>query len=245
MILIQNIKTTPMYGVRALPLTQGRQALVDPWIYPELVKNKWSFRASGCNGHPVAVRGFGPRHNKASILLHRQITNCPAGMVVDHINGDSLDNRGSNLRICSDAQNKRNRKAISGKFKGVTKDARHGRYLAFIEVDNTKHALGRYKDETEAALAYDSAARILHGEFAWLNFPMVPSRFSSIDSIKDNGRINPKVSASGYRGVHFAKARGDWRAYGPSGKDGSRKHLGYFKSAESARDAYLKYTRAG
>jgi hypothetical protein len=100
--------------------------------------------------------------------MHRLIMQAPKGMVVDHINGNGLDNRRCNLRLCTPAQNRRNRHKHAGgrsRFLGVSPcgdkwNARvAGRYL------------GLFDDEVEAAKARDRKARQLYGEHAWLNFP--------------------------------------------------------------------------
>jgi hypothetical protein len=101
--------------------------------------------------------------------MHRFIVGAAAGDVVDHINGDPTDNRRSNLRICTAQENARNRKPHSGReFKGVT--ARLGRFRACILVNGKQVSLGGYETAIEAALAYDRAAAVHHGEFARLNF---------------------------------------------------------------------------
>lgn len=91
----------------------------------------------------------------------------------DHINGNQLDNRRSNLRIATKQENGRNsRKKRSGtrtRYKGVG-IARGGKFVARIKADREQIRLGRFDTEEEAARAYDAAARRYHGEFARLNF---------------------------------------------------------------------------
>lgn len=107
------------------------------------------------------------------IALHREIAMPAEGLVVDHINGDSLDNRRANLRVCTARDNHRNKSPRKGRpFKGVC--ARAGRYRAMVMVDGVQKGAGAYASEIEAAVAYDVAARTHHGEFARLNFH--PSR---------------------------------------------------------------------
>jgi len=109
-------------------------------------------------------------------MLHRLIVGAPVGEVVDHINGDTLDNRRSNLRVCSRAENLWNagkRRHNTSGFKGVCFDKRDGRWYARIRAVGRVHDLGRYKTAEEAAMAYDAKAAELHGPFARLNFPSV------------------------------------------------------------------------
>lgn len=111
----------------------------------------------------------GAKHHK----LARALLNADVESVVDHINGNPLDNRRSNLRLCSRAENARNRAAndrwMGSKYKGVTvyKD----RWKAKITHDGIKCDLGCYENEEDAARAYDKMALLLHREFARLNFP--------------------------------------------------------------------------
>lgn len=109
------------------------------------------------------------------LYLHRLITNCPEDMVVDHINGDSLDNRTINLRICTKLQNQYNQKKHKGHrhslYKGVTfrKDLKSKPWEAFIYAHGKSKRLGYFTTEIEAALAYNEAAQKHYGEFARLN----------------------------------------------------------------------------
>jgi len=102
-------------------------------------------------------------------LLARQMVNAPTKMDVDHINGNTLDNRRSNLRICTHAQNCSNRWGRRGlKYKGISQDG--NRFRAQIVHQKTFYYLGSFKTEDEAAKSYDEAAKRLHGEYAVLNF---------------------------------------------------------------------------
>lgn len=96
---------------------------------------------------------------------------------VDHINGNTHDDRWINLRQCSRLENMRNRslyKNSSTKYKGVNRD--RGKYVASIQVGNKRTYLGRHEDPKVCALMYDEAARKLHKEFARLNFPQEVSQ---------------------------------------------------------------------
>lgn len=93
-------------------------------------------------------------------------------MVIDHINGNGLDNRRCNLRICTQAENVRNnrgRMGMTSQYKGVSKW--EGQWIATITSHGKQVRIGQFATEHEAALAYDAAARELHGEYAHLNLP--------------------------------------------------------------------------
>lgn len=104
--------------------------------------------------------------------LHRVIMNAPPGVQVDHINGDTLDNRRCNLRLCTHKENGHNRKLQGGtsKFKGVTWHKRDRKWQAGIRHNGKQIHLGYFNDDVEAARAYDRAARKYFGEFARVNF---------------------------------------------------------------------------
>lgn len=159
---------------REIPLTRGMVAIVSACDFEWL--NQWKWQAGRTtNGKCYVVRRAtittGVRRN---LSMHRLITHAPRGTEVDHRNGDSLDNRRCNLRICTGTQNKCNRPkgtGASSQFKGVCLDKERSKWKAQIEIDYKSIALGRFDNEIEAAQAYDRAARELHGEFARLNFP--------------------------------------------------------------------------
>jgi HNH endonuclease/AP2 domain len=109
-----------------------------------------------------------------TLSMHRAIMRAPTGAVVDHINGDTLDNRRSNLRVVTQAQNSRNRRKTPGltsAYKGVyyRAEAKSYPWCAIIQVNGMKVQLGQFMTERDAALAYNAAATRLHGEFARLN----------------------------------------------------------------------------
>ena len=96
------------------------------------------------------------------------IMNPPKNMAVDHINGNGLDNRRSNLRICTPSQNSLNRKPhrnSSSRYRGVSFNKKSGKYVAQIIFNRKNRYLGIYENEIDAAIAYENAARELHGDF--------------------------------------------------------------------------------
>jgi hypothetical protein len=154
--------------VRFIPLTQGKFAIVDADDYERLATYKWCASQSG--NRIYAVR----RRQNRTITMQRQIMNAPEGLLVDHIDGNSLNNRKSNLRLCSahqNACNRRPRRNSSSKYKGVSWYKRDKKWQVQIYYNARTIHLGRFDDEVEAALVYDRKATELFGEFAYLNFP--------------------------------------------------------------------------
>ncbi len=105
--------------------------------------------------------------------MYRLIMNAPKGMVVDHYDGNGLNNCRANLRICTRQQNAYNSRRSGGtsQFKGVHFEKATGKWRATITLKGEHFDLGLYDDEVEAARAYDRKAIELFGEFAYLNFP--------------------------------------------------------------------------
>ncbi len=98
------------------------------------------------------------------------------GVLVDHINHNGLDNRKSNLRLCTGSQNIINCfliKSNTSGYKGVSWDKKNKKWLVVIRVNGRKTHIGRYACIKEAAFAYDVEAIKYHGEFANLNFSQV------------------------------------------------------------------------
>jgi hypothetical protein len=143
-------------------------AMVDDEDFDRLNQWKWHRGPSGYVARHIWSRGRSVRFR-----MHREILNCPGGYEVDHINGNPLDNRKSNLRICTKSENQWNKglgKDNTSGFKGVS--AERGKWQARIRVKTVRRHLGLYETPLEAALAYDAAALELHGEFAKTNRSM-------------------------------------------------------------------------
>jgi len=159
--------------VKEIPLTQGKVALVDDEDYEELNKHKWCAQKTGKAFY--AVRNVGKRPHQKHVYMHRQILNAPPGVECDHRNGNGLDNRRCNLRICTSGQNKMNQRPRGGtsQFKGVRWHRQAKRWQAEIMINSKHRYLGLFADETDAARTYDVAARELFGEFARTNFEAI------------------------------------------------------------------------
>ena len=106
------------------------------------------------------------------IYLHKKIMGVGKGVHVDHINHDRLDNRKANLRICTHAENQRNKKKrvdSQFKYKGIFRHGRSKKWTAKLTVDRETFFSFGHTTQEEAALAYNELAKKHHGEFARLN----------------------------------------------------------------------------
>jgi hypothetical protein len=101
-----------------------------------------------------------------TVKLHRWILDAPGRMVVDHINGDSLDNRLCNLRIATVSQNSQNRNGLDSSntsgFRGVSWDKRHKKWYAYLTVNKKRIFLGRYDSKIQAAkIAFEARRKYM------------------------------------------------------------------------------------
>ena len=107
--------------------------------------------------------------NYSKVRLHRLIMNYSGNMFVDHINGNGLDNRKENLRICTNSENNMNsikRKKGTSVYKGVSFDKSRNKYESYITINKKKIHLGRYETEEQAAQAYNNVVENHFGRFA-------------------------------------------------------------------------------
>jgi len=163
---------TPPEGSRIIPLTRGKYALVDEEDYERVMKHNWYCLVTK-DGKEYAVH-----KSKEYLSMHRVIMGLEKTdkRVIDHIFGETLDNRKSQLRICTIQQNSQNSRSSKGmsKYKGVSWDKPRNKWKAQICPSfKTNTFIGRYDTEIEAARAYDTKAKELHGEFAYLNFKCI------------------------------------------------------------------------
>ena len=154
---------------RLLSLTQGQVAIVDASDFVWLSQWNWFARIEKQHTYYAYRTVYGENRVQSTIAMHRLVVGVEAGnpLVVDHINGDGLDNRRVNLRLCESAQNTQNsrmyRNNTSG-FKGVY--LRQGKWAARISVGGKRIELGSFDNPDDAGEAYTKAAKIHHGEFA-------------------------------------------------------------------------------
>lgn len=159
---------------KTIPLSRGLAAIVDDEDYEFLSGFSWhATNANRYGGWYAATNVKNVDGKFRKIKMHRLLTSATKGTEVDHINGNGLDNRKSNLRICTTAQNCKNKKnRKTRRYKGVyPQPYRRLPFRVQIGVNYQRIWVGSYATEEQAARAYDQAALKYHGEFAQLNFP--------------------------------------------------------------------------
>lgn len=154
----------PEPGTAWIPLGNGKRAIVDRCDFEFL--NEWNWY--------LGLEGYAQTHqNDRLVRMHRLLLNPPEHLECDHVNGDRLDNRKSNLRVCTRAQNGKNcrkfSRKTSSKYKGVSFRKASHRFIAYLQNDGKRIDLGYFDSEDNAARAYNEAASRLYGEFARLN----------------------------------------------------------------------------
>ncbi|UCD52669.1 MAG: HNH endonuclease [Phycisphaerales bacterium] len=156
----------PSDEVRYIALTKGKFAIVDAADFERLNRYKWN--AMEVKGKWYARRSV---PGGGVMLMHREIMNAPDDMVVDHINGNGLDNRQANLRVCTAQQNCSNSRSRGGASRYLGVSRHRDKWTARIKHEGEVFHLGLFDDEVAAARARDAKALELQGEFAYLNFP--------------------------------------------------------------------------
>lgn len=148
--------------------TNNHEFLIDDSDYERVSNLNW-------------VYCYNPKINYGSLMsgrvhLARFITNCPKEMIVDHINGDTLDNRSSNLRICTRAENQANRKLNKNNktgYKGViSRKRKNGSdyFCAELICNRKSYKVCGFHNAKEAAMEYDKLSEKHHGIFGRKNF---------------------------------------------------------------------------
>ena len=162
--------------MKTIPLTQGKEALVDDCDYDYLMQWKWHFvrTAHSRTGYAASKQRTGRKQH--AVYMHRLVAEQnglpTASKQIDHADGDGLNNSRSNLRLATTSQNQANlrrRRDNTSGFKGVSWSRRAGKFQACIMVAGHQHHLRYFDDPRDAARAYNEAAMKHFGEFACLN----------------------------------------------------------------------------
>lgn len=164
--------------MKEIPLTQGKFALVDDEGYEYLMQWKWSINGAKTSKILYADRGEYSKKKEGGdgsvkrIKMHRVLMKCSSNEIIDHIDGNGLNNQRYNLRKATKSQNAMNRsvqKNTGSKLKGVYEYKNNPRIKKFysrIAIKGKDKFLGYFLTPEEAHEAYKKAALELHGEFA-------------------------------------------------------------------------------
>jgi hypothetical protein len=179
--------------------------IVDSGDYNYLSKYNWSVHGGYAQS----------KIDGRTVYMARFIMDCPKGLTVDHKNHNTLDNRRSNLRVCSYSENNYNKRCGNknkfSKYKGVRRSFLPNKWKSEISFNGISIYIGDFYTEDYAAIKYNEQASLLQKEFAYLN--EVPY---DLDTIIKNERIAEKEyfkkngKYSKYRYVSFNKGRGKW-----------------------------------
>ncbi len=199
--LLEQVVMPQREPTRLIPLTQGQFAIVDAGDFDWLSQWKWHAdwnpRKKQWSARTNVTEADG---RQRGIRMHRMIMG-DAVRMVDHIDGNTLNNCRSNLRACTPITNGRNRSKVapsSSRFKGVSWNRRQGYWGAYIRIDKQLKYLGCFSKEVDAARAYNDAATRHFGPFARLNDLTAPTQeFRPQREVQSVGRNN----ATGFRGV--------------------------------------------
>ncbi len=150
-----------------VPLSKGLSAIIDAADARVVGRYNWyALRAK--NGLHYAAR---KARGHKTVFLHSTIMRTEKGLEVDHISGDTLDNRRGNLRPADRSQNSCNRGRQSNNtsgYKGVSWHKAAQKWSAYVNIRGRRHYLGLFGDIEDARDAHNSAALVAHGEFARL-----------------------------------------------------------------------------
>ncbi len=150
-------------------LTQNKFAIVDDDMFDHLNQWKWYFN-QGYAVRAVTLRNGTKRQGK--IFMHRIVNLTPDHLFTDHLNGNKLDNRKENLRVCTTAQNAMNsvkKRFNKSGYKGVSKASHSEKWMAAFRKNGKQVYLGLFETKQMAAKTYDKAVKKHFGEFAKLN----------------------------------------------------------------------------
>ena len=169
MMILYRSKTSPS-DMQRIPLTQDKLALIDDEDYEKISQYSWYYTSNGYAAH---------KNQDGIIFMHRLIMETPKGKATDHRNGNKLDNRKTNLRICNQASNNQNVPAFkinkSG-YRGVHWNKNNQKWTAQISYKNQTLHIGNFIDIRHAVIARDLWALILHGEYAYTNLSVVSTK---------------------------------------------------------------------
>lgn len=189
---------------REIELSRGMVALVDDADYDALKAFAWTAKPAK-NTH-YALHSWCRGGKRGNVLMHRMIMQPPPGMIIDHKDRNGLNNTRANLRICTAKENGKNSpKRGANLYKGV-KLTTKGRWQTDIGFNGRAKYIGSFDDPITAALAFDLAGPIFHGEFHYPNFDprrdwLFPSAdMAALEKVAAKLGVEPKAFAPRDRG---------------------------------------------
>lgn len=153
---------------------EGKTILLDEADLPIIAGYKWHARAFPPQSGRWYAVAFIPGTRNRKVRMHRLLLSAPQDVLVDHRNGNGLDNRRCNIRFATYGLNRANARVSKNNksgLKGVCWNPTEKKWIAHIASNGRFRILGRFTDKEQAARAYDAAARACFGEFARCNFP--------------------------------------------------------------------------
>jgi len=151
--------------VRRISLSQGKYTIVDDDDYLNLIAFKWYYSHGYAVRHPKMVRGY----RRGKISIHREILHTPKGKLTDHINGNTLDNRKSNLRIVDIYKNGWNQKILKNTpsgFKDIYWRKTDKAWEVRVMEHGKRHSVGYFKNKDDAVDALLRALKKYHQGYA-------------------------------------------------------------------------------
>lgn len=214
-------KEIPLTGKRG----RGKFAIVDDCDFERVAPYLWH----------IDTEGYARTHiNRQVAKLHRYIMNALPGQIVDHANGNVLDNRRCNLRFATKGQNKMNANCHKNSIVGVkgVSQRETGKYQARIQSGGKQVHIGCFFTLRAAAQAYNDAAIKAFGEYALLN---------DLSQLPDETEPTPPTPTSNYYCVHWSKQRQKWRV--STVVSGRSHELGFYKNETDAACAYDSFVK--
>ena len=155
-----------------IPLTNGGFVFVDDSDYEKVNKLKWR-KVKDRNRYYAVSTTVKNKNTRTYLKLHRYILNAPDGILVDHNNGNGLDDRRQNIRLCNESQNNFNRELLRNNTTGMTgiyyMKKGNKRWWAYIWHNSKRHGLGCYFTKEDAIIARIEAEKKYFGEFSKYN----------------------------------------------------------------------------
>jgi hypothetical protein len=154
--------------MKIIKLTNGGEAFVDDEDFERLSKYTWRRKDDGRTSYAKAYGGGG-RKNRITLLMHRKLMEVPRGVVIDHVDGNGLNNQKNNLRVCTCEQNHWNRHRLNSNntsgYRGVSWDKKTNKWLVRVGYDGKRVYGGLFENRDSAVVVYKKITSELYGEY--------------------------------------------------------------------------------